>query len=108
MENFDDENNVHEKLPKNKVTHTISILKFIIYTNKMIYYVFKVGDGTLPGTTQGPIINSKQLSRVERIVKESLSQGATCQLGGSTSGNCFLPTILTDVKGTTVYICQII
>lgn len=41
MENFDDENNVHEKLPKNKVTHTISILKFIIYiyTNKMIYYL---------------------------------------------------------------------
>ena len=70
--------------------------------------LFKVGDGSLAGTTQGPIINSKQLLRVERIVKESLSQGATCQLGGSTLGNCFLPTILTDVKGTTVYICQII
>jgi len=58
----------------------------------------KIGDGSLPGTTQGPIINSKQLLRIERIVKESLSHGATCQLGGSTLGNCFLPTILTDVK----------
>ena len=58
-----------------------------------------MGDGSKSGTTQGPIINSKQLSRIERIVMESLSQGAVLELGGETLGNCYLPTILTGVKG---------
>ena len=52
-------------------------------------------------TTQGPIINSKQLTRVERIVSESLSQGAVLELGGSKLGNCFQPTVLTGAKGHT-------
>merc|ERR1719195_2491142 len=47
-----------------------------------------VGDGCVPGTTQGPIINSRQLERVERIVME---------LGGERRGNCYLPTVLTGV-----------
>jgi len=63
----------------------------------------KVGDGTLDDTKQGPIINSKQLSRIERIVKESISQGAVLEMGGAKLGNCFTPTILTGVKGSTVY-----
>jgi len=58
----------------------------------------KVGDGTLDDTKQGPIINSKQLSRIERIVKESISQGAVLEMGGAKLGNCFTPTILTGVK----------
>ena len=56
-----------------------------------------VGDGAQPGTTQGPIINSRQLQRVERIVRESRAQGAVLEVGGERRGNCYLPTILTSV-----------
>lgn len=69
--------------------------KFKLETQKL-----QVGDGSKCGTTQGPIINSKQLSRIERIVMESVSQGAVLELGGETLGNCYLPTILTRVKNT--------
>jgi len=57
----------------------------------------KVGNGAEAGTTQGPIINEKQLNRVVRIVAESLSQGAFLEMGGKTEGRCYLPTILTNV-----------
>ena len=66
--------------------------KFKLATEKQV-----VGDGSLPGTTQGPIINSRQLERVERIVRESLAQGAVLELGGERRGNCYLPTVLTGV-----------
>jgi len=57
----------------------------------------KIGNGAESGTTQGPIINEKQLSRVVRIVAESLEQGAVLEMGGKTEGCCYLPTILTKV-----------
>ena len=75
----------------------------LTFTLKNIFIFKQVGDGTLDDTKQGPIINSKQLSRIERIVKESISQGAVLEMGGAKLGNCFTPTILTGVKGSTVY-----
>jgi len=57
----------------------------------------KVGNGAEDGITQGPIINTKQLNRVTRIVSESIEQGAVLEMGGKTEGNCYLPTILTNV-----------
>ena len=57
-----------------------------------------VGDGAQSGTTQGPVINSKQLERVEKIVRESRAQGAVLEVGGERKGNCYLPTILTSVS----------
>jgi len=58
----------------------------------------KVGDGAVEGTTLGPIINRKQLERIERIVAESLEQGAQLELGGQPTGYLgYLPTILTNV-----------
>jgi len=57
----------------------------------------KIGNGAESGTTQGPIINEKQLNRIVRIVAESLEQGAVLEMGGKTEGCCYLPTILTNV-----------
>eukprot|EP00092_Neocalanus_flemingeri_P002328 GFUD01002488.1.p1 GENE.GFUD01002488.1~~GFUD01002488.1.p1 ORF type:complete len:490 (-),score=98.30 GFUD01002488.1:2003-3436(-) len=57
----------------------------------------KVGNGAESGTTQGPIINAKQLNRVVRIVEDSLKQGAKLEMGGKTEGCCYLPTVLTNV-----------
>jgi len=58
----------------------------------------KVGNGAESGTTQGPIINDKQLARVVRIVDKSVEEGAVLEMGGKTEGCCYLPTILTNVK----------
>jgi len=58
----------------------------------------KVGDGEEAGTTIGPIINSRQLERVERIVKESVAAGAKVEVGGERQGPCYQPTILTGVS----------
>jgi len=58
----------------------------------------KVGDGEKAGTTIGPIINSRQLERVERIVKESVAVGAKVEIGGISQGPCYMPTILTGVN----------
>lgn len=57
----------------------------------------KVGNGAESGTTQGPIINDKQLARVVRIVATSVEEGAVIEMGGTTEGCCYLPTILTNV-----------
>ena len=56
------------------------------------------GDGSLPGTQLGPIINARQLGRIQRIVQESVAAGAQVDLGGSAAGSVFQPTILTAVK----------
>jgi len=57
----------------------------------------KVGNGAEAGTTQGPIINEKQLARVVGIVAKSLEEGARLEMGGKTEGCCYLPTILTNI-----------
>jgi len=57
-----------------------------------------LGDGSLPNTTQGPIINERQLERVERIVSASVAEGAVLETGGARNGPCYLPTVLTGVS----------
>jgi len=64
----------------------------------IVFKELKVGDGEKAGTTIGPIINSRQLERVERIVKESVAAGAKVEIGGEKQGPCYLPTILTGVS----------
>ena len=49
------------------------------------------GDGSLPGTQLGPIINARQLGRIQRIVQESVAAGAQVDLGGSAAGSVFQP-----------------
>jgi benzaldehyde dehydrogenase (NAD) len=53
-----------------------------------------------PDTEQvalGPIINERQMDRVQRIVDDSVSQGATALTGGKHEGPYFPATVLRDV-----------
>ncbi len=59
-----------------------------------------VGDGTQPGVTQGPLIDSKALAKVEAHVADAKAHGAKVALGGKRSdlgGTFYEPTILTGV-----------
>jgi benzaldehyde dehydrogenase (NAD) len=57
-----------------------------------------VGDPAGGNVHLGPIINDKQLARVERIVNDTVAKGATKTTGGRLEGNYFRPTVLTNVK----------
>lgn len=61
---------------------------------------FHVGHGTTPGVTQGPLIDSNALAKVEAHVADALALGATVLTGGarhSLGGNFFQPTVLANV-----------
>jgi succinate-semialdehyde dehydrogenase/glutarate-semialdehyde dehydrogenase len=60
----------------------------------------RVGDGMAPGTTQGPLIDSRAVAKVEGHIADALSKGARLAIGGKRhglGGNFFEPTILADV-----------
>ena len=64
----------------------------------------KVGEGTEPGVTLGPINNKPQLDRVAELVADALSHGAKAATGGAPldgPGYFFQPTILTDLMDGT-------
>jgi len=61
---------------------------------------FKVGDGLEAGVTQGPLINSDAIAKVESLVADAVGKGAKVVLGGARhdlGGTFYQPTILTDV-----------
>ena len=63
----------------------------------------RVGDGLLPETDIGPVINKAQLEKIERYVRIGKEEGATLLLGGNRldpglPGYFFEPTIFTDVR----------
>lgn len=45
----------------------------------------------------GPIINSRQLNRINNLVSEAASQGATIHCGGKIEGPYFQATVISDV-----------
>lgn len=62
-----------------------------------------VGNGILPETDIGPVINKAQLEKIERYVRIGQDEGATLLFGGNRidpglPGYFFEPTIFTDVK----------
>jgi len=65
----------------------------------------KIGPGLDPGTEMGPVINARQLRKVEEYVRIGREEGATCVLGGDrvterpdlARGHFFLPTVFIDV-----------
>lgn len=66
-----------------------------------------IGDGLVDTTQMGPVINKKQLAKIEEYVQIGRSEGAECILGGerATDGNLadgtfFKPTIFTGVTRT--------
>jgi succinate-semialdehyde dehydrogenase/glutarate-semialdehyde dehydrogenase len=59
-----------------------------------------VGPGLEGETQQGPLINAAALEKVDGLVKDALSKGATAALGGkphALGGTFYEPTILTGV-----------
>ncbi|WP_285415064.1 NAD-dependent succinate-semialdehyde dehydrogenase [Variovorax sp. efr-133-TYG-130] len=69
------------------------------FTKKLVEKVnaLKVGDGMDPGTTQGPLIDAKAVSKIEEHVADALVKGATLLAGGkrhSLGGNFFEPTVI--------------
>lgn len=73
---------------------------FDVFTQKLTEKVrqFKVGEGTLEGVVQGPLINEAALAKVEAHVADALEKGATLILGGKRhekGGTFYEPTILT-------------
>lgn len=60
----------------------------------------KLGRGTEPGVTVGPLIDEAAVQKVESHVADALAQGATLVTGGRQpplGGNFYEPTILTGV-----------
>ena len=60
----------------------------------------RVGRGTEPDTDVGPLIDATQRAKVEELVADAASQGATLALGGNSlngPGYFFEPTVLTGV-----------
>jgi succinate-semialdehyde dehydrogenase/glutarate-semialdehyde dehydrogenase len=60
----------------------------------------KVGPGTEPGVTQGPLINEDAVKKVEEHVADARAKGARVVVGGRRhprGGTFYEPTILADV-----------
>ncbi|KGR89658.1 aldehyde dehydrogenase [Ureibacillus massiliensis 4400831 = CIP 108448 = CCUG 49529] len=57
----------------------------------------KYGDPRNEDVIVGPLINNKQVVRIQKLVEDSLAMGAKYALQGKVEGNVFGPTILSDV-----------
>jgi benzaldehyde dehydrogenase (NAD) len=56
-----------------------------------------VGDPSDPASGIGPMINERQAARAERLLQESVAQGARIVTGGTRDGLFFQPTVVVDV-----------
>lgn len=62
-----------------------------------------VGDGRDPGVGQGPLITSRAVAKVERLIADATAQGARVRCGGTRDargGTLFRPTVLEGVTPT--------
>ncbi len=80
-----------------------------IYSQKQVYEAFTekfttasqalvVGDPLDERVDVGPMIDSREVDRIETWVKEAGEAGAQIRTGGQREGTVFYPTILTDVN----------
>ncbi|MBB6627767.1 benzaldehyde dehydrogenase [Nocardioides sp. KIGAM211] len=56
-----------------------------------------VGDPASGTVALGPVIDAKQLKRIDAIVSDAVAQGARVAAGGSIDGPYYQPTVLVDV-----------
>jgi glyceraldehyde-3-phosphate dehydrogenase (NADP+) len=59
-----------------------------------------MGDKLKENTEMGPMINEKAALKVEFLVNDALSKGATLLCGGIREGAFYHPTVLTDISDT--------
>ena len=57
----------------------------------------RLGDPFREDVQLGPIVNEKQVRRVDDIVRRSVDGGARIRVGGTYEGLFYQPTVLTDV-----------
>ncbi|CAI4232673.1 unnamed protein product [Auanema sp. JU1783] len=58
----------------------------------------KVGNGLENGVNQGPLINDKAVEKIQGLLDDAVSKGATLVLGGKRGkGSCFQPTLITGI-----------
>lgn len=57
-----------------------------------------VGDPFRQNVAIGPIINARQVARIDKIVKDSVGAGARLTTGGTHEGPFYKPTVLCDVR----------
>jgi benzaldehyde dehydrogenase (NAD) len=70
------------------------------YTQALVKHAssLAVGDPYANQVHLGPIVNERQATNVDRIVAETVAQGATILVGGERDGLFFKPTVMTGVK----------
>lgn len=57
-----------------------------------------VGNAARGEAALGPLINARQLQRVQQIVSDTLAAGARLEAGGEARGLFYLPTVLSGVR----------
>ncbi|AKK29244.1 NAD-dependent succinate-semialdehyde dehydrogenase [Mycobacterium sp. EPa45] len=72
------------------------------FTDKFVKRMGEVnlGNGLDPSAKLGPLINTKQLDKVQELVNDAVEKGATVALGGEAPGgpgNFYPATVLTDI-----------
>ncbi|MFF3334441.1 aldehyde dehydrogenase family protein [Streptomyces sp. NPDC002888] len=60
----------------------------------------RIGDPRTEGVTIGPVISERQAARIERIVDESVADGARLLTGGRRQGLFYPPTVMDHVERT--------
>ncbi|APE18479.1 NAD-dependent succinate-semialdehyde dehydrogenase [Mycobacterium sp. WY10] len=72
------------------------------FTDKFVKRMAEVnlGNGLDPSAKLGPLVNTKQLAKVQELVNDAVEKGATVALGGEAPGgpgNFYPATVLTDI-----------
>ncbi|SBS76844.1 Succinate-semialdehyde dehydrogenase (NADP(+)) GabD [uncultured Mycobacterium sp.] len=72
------------------------------FTDKFVKRMGEVnlGNGLDPSAKLGPLVNTKQLAKVQELVDDAVAKGATVALGGQAPGgpgNFYPATVLTDI-----------
>jgi succinate-semialdehyde dehydrogenase/glutarate-semialdehyde dehydrogenase len=116
---FDDANPVHAAkgvslvkflntgqacISPNRIFVQRSILAPFVETLQERIGKMRAGDGMDPANTIGPLVNQAAVEKVDRQVKDAISQGATLHTGGSRlldngleKGHFYAPTLLSDI-----------
>ncbi|MUZ74762.1 succinate-semialdehyde dehydrogenase [Agrobacterium vitis] len=85
-----------------------------LYVQASVYHLFserftervrqlRVGDGFMPDTAIGPLIDSHALAKIEAHVNDAVQKGAMVRCGGrriGSTGTFFEPTVITNVVGS--------
>lgn len=66
----------------------------------------KVGDPMDKACDVGPMIDAKELNRIDAWVKEAVAQGAVLAAGGRADGMIYYPTVLTNVTEDMKVMCM--